>query len=121
MKILLDENFPLGLARVLQADALHVEHIITLGWRGASDSQIRGRLSDSDLVFLTHDDDFLRGAKVDAIVVVSRVRQSRRLADRIEIWRKAIASLSGIPQPQRVFELTDDGVLVPWQGASIPA
>ncbi len=28
MKVLLDENFPLGLVRVLEADGLHVEHII---------------------------------------------------------------------------------------------
>jgi hypothetical protein len=37
VKVLLDENFPLGLMRVLQADGLQVEHIITLNWRGASD------------------------------------------------------------------------------------
>ena len=29
--ILLDENFPLRLVRVLEADGLHVDHIITLG------------------------------------------------------------------------------------------
>lgn len=33
MKVLLDENFPLGLIRVLQADGLQVEHIIMLNWR----------------------------------------------------------------------------------------
>jgi hypothetical protein len=41
VKILLDENFPLGLVRVLEADGLRVEHIITLGWRGTSDTRIR--------------------------------------------------------------------------------
>ena len=41
MKILLDENFPLGLVGVLQADGLLVEHIITLNWRGASDATSR--------------------------------------------------------------------------------
>lgn len=45
--------FPLGLVRVLQADGLQVEHIITLDWRGASDTRIRERLSDKDVVFLT--------------------------------------------------------------------
>ena len=34
MKVLLDENFPLGLVRALEADGLQVDHIITLGWRG---------------------------------------------------------------------------------------
>jgi predicted nuclease of predicted toxin-antitoxin system len=42
--ILLDENFPLGLVRRLRADGLVAEHIITLGWRGASDARIRERL-----------------------------------------------------------------------------
>lgn len=116
MKGLLDENFPLGLVRALQADGVQVEHIITLGWRGASDTRIRERLSDQDVVFLTQDDDFLFGASVEATIVVSRVRQSRRLADRIEVWRKAIAKLSGAAQATRVFELTDEGVLKAWLG-----
>ena len=53
MKILLDENFPLALYRRLTADGEHVEHIITLGWRGASDRRIRDRLVEKHLLFLT--------------------------------------------------------------------
>lgn len=77
MKVLLDENFPLALVRVLQAAELDVEHVITLGWRGASDSRIRERLQDDQILFLTQDDDFLFGEPVTAIVVLSRVRQAR--------------------------------------------
>ncbi len=55
MKVLLDENFPLGLVRVLELDGVQVEHIITLGWRGASDTRIRTRLSSSEVLFLTQD------------------------------------------------------------------
>jgi len=120
VKVLLDENFPLGLVRVLQADGLQVEHIINLGWRGASDRRIRERLSDRDIVFLTQDDGFLSGASVGATIIVSRVRQSRRLADRIDVWRKAIASLSVAAQATRVFELTDDGVLEAWRDTPRP-
>ena len=116
MKVLLDENFPLGLVRVLQADGVQVEHIITMDWRGASDRRIRERLSDKDIMFLTQDDDFLFGTPVDATIVVSRVRQSRRLAERIDVWRKAIANLSATAQTARVFELTDEGLLEPWLG-----
>jgi len=115
VKVLLDENFPLGLVRVLQADGLHVEHIITLNWRGAPDTRIRERLSD-DVLFLTQDDDFLFGTSVDATIIVSRVRQSRLLADRIDVWRKAIASVAAAARTTRVFELTDEGVLEPWLG-----
>jgi hypothetical protein len=117
VKILLDENFPLGLVRVLEADGFHVDHIITLGWRGASDARIRTRLASADALFLTQDEDFLLGESVAAIVVVSRVRQARRLAERIEIWRRAVVELVRIPRPGRLFELTDDGVLVPWRDA----
>ncbi len=46
MIVLLDENFPLGLLRSLHNDGLSAEHIITLGWRGASDARIRERLQD---------------------------------------------------------------------------
>ena len=114
MTVLLDENFPLGLVRVLEADGLKVEHIITLGWRGASDARIRERLNNSELIFLTQDDDFLSGGAVAATIVVSRVRQSRRLADRIEVWRAAVQQLLEAPKAQRVFELTDEGVLAPY-------
>lgn len=115
MKVLLDENFPLGLVRVLQSDGFHVEHIITLGWRGVSDDRIREQLHDKYLVFLTQDDDFLSSEPVAAIVVVSRLRQARSLSDRIEVWRSALQSLIQVNEPERVFELTDAGRLVPWK------
>lgn len=114
MKVLLDENFPLGLLRILHADGLPAEHIITLEIRGASDDQIRGRLQDEQLLFLTQDEDFLFGEAVPAIVVLSRVRQARRLAERIEVWRAAVRHLVEHRGPERLFELMDDGTLVPW-------
>lgn len=70
MTVLLDENFPLGLLRRLQADGVVAEHIITMGWRGASDARIRERLGDEDVIFLTQDDDFLSGPGVASVVVV---------------------------------------------------
>ena len=117
MTILPDENFPLGLVRVLETDGLHLEHLITLGWRGASDTRIRTRLSSPDVLFLTQDEDFLFGESVAAIVMVSRVRQSRRLAERIEVWRGAVRELLRSPHAHRLFELTDQGVLMPWSDA----
>ena len=117
MTILLDENFPLGLVRVLETGGLHVEHIITLGWRGASDTRIRTRLSSPQVLFLTQDEDFLFGEPVPSIVVVPRVRQARRLAERIEVWRRAVEELLRSPQTDRLFELTDDGGLMPWLDA----
>lgn len=115
MKILLDENFPLALLRSLQADGETVEHIITLDWRGASDQRIRERLLDSELLFLTHDEDFLFDKPVAAVIVLSRVRQSRLLKERVEVWRHAIRELSHNPRSGRRFELLDDGRLVPWE------
>ena len=117
MTVLLDENFPLGLVRVLEADGLKVEHIITLGWRGVSDARIRERMNDSDLIFLTQDEDFLSGKAVSATIVVSRVRQSRTLTDRIQVWRIAVQTLLAIKGTTRVFELNDDGAVVPWRPA----
>jgi hypothetical protein len=116
VKVLLDETFPLGLLRCLHAEGFAAEHIITLGWRGAPDTRIRDRLQDEHVLFLTQDDDFLFGPPVSAVVVVSRVRQSRRLGDRIEIWRSAVRDLAARSRPERLFELTDDGRLAPWGG-----
>jgi hypothetical protein len=118
VKVLLDENFPLGLIRQLQADGLIAEHIITIGWRGASDTRIRERLQDSEVLFLTQDEDFLFGASVPAVIVISRVRQARPLKDRIEVWRAAIRRLIHEPKTEKLFELTDEGVLLPWRDVS---
>jgi hypothetical protein len=118
LKILLDENFPLALYRRLTAEGEDAEHIITLGWRGASDRRIKDRLVEKHLLFLTQDEDFLFGEPTDALVVVSRVRQARRLAERVEIWRRAILDLPQNPRPERRFELMDDGVLVAWEQRS---
>jgi hypothetical protein len=114
VRVLLDENFPLGLVRALEADGLEVDHIITLGWRGASDERIRERLADGELVFLTQDDDFLSGREVIATVVVSRVLQARPIDDRIRVWRSAVKQLVDMDETVRLYELADDGTLAPW-------
>lgn len=118
MIVLLDENFPLGLLRSLQNDGLSAEHIITLGWRGALDARIRERLQDDQVLFLTQDEDFLFGETVTAVVVVSRVRQSRPLKDRIEVWRRCIREILETRRPERLLELMDDGTLLPWRDVS---
>ncbi len=89
----------------LGSDGLQVEHIITLGWRGASDTRVRKRLSSPGVLLLTQDEDVLFGGSVASIVVVSRARQARRLTDRIEVWSRAVGELLRIPQAQRLFEL----------------
>jgi hypothetical protein len=115
VKVFLDENFPLALADRLKADGYEPEHVITIGWRGASDDRIRERLIDANLIFLTQDEDFLFSRGLAAIIVLSRVRQARPLRERIDIWRRAVRQLIQDPGAQRHFELMDDGGLVPWE------
>jgi hypothetical protein len=117
VRFLLDENFPLALVRALQSDGLAADHIITLGWRGASDKRIREHLQDAHVAFFTQDDDFLFGETVSAVVVLSRVRQSRPLKERIEVWRTAARGLAETSGVERLFELTDEGLLLPWRDA----
>ena len=114
MKVFLDENFPLALVHRLREDGCVADHVITVGWRGASDALIAERLVDTELVFLTQDEDFLFGRDLAAVIVLSRVRQARPLAERIAIWREAIHRLSERPEGRR-FELLDDGSLIPWE------
>ena len=114
MKVLLDENFPLRLLSRLRANGFTADHVITLGWRGASDARIRGHLNDQQILFLTQDDDFTSGDPVAATVVISRVRQSRLLNARIDIWVTAVQQFADAPKVERLFELMDNGLLVPW-------
>jgi hypothetical protein len=70
------------------------------------------------VLFLTQDEDFLFGKPVGATVVLSRVGPSRRLEERVQIWRQAIHELVSTPRPERLFELMDDGRLLPWEQTS---
>jgi hypothetical protein len=114
VKVLLDENFPLSLLHALRAKAIEADHIITLGCRGISDSRIQARLREESLLFLTQDADFLAPVpQCTAVIVVSRVRQSRPIADRVAVWCTAVRDLIHTPRPERVFELSDEGRLIP--------
>ena len=68
--------------------------------------------------FLTQDEDLLFGETSRAIVVLSRVRQSRPLKDRIEIWRNCVRELLQASKPERLYELMDNGALLPWRDIS---
>lgn len=101
---------------MLRDDGFEADHIITLDWRGASDTRIRERLQDAEVLFLTQDEDFLFGKAVAATIVVSRVRQSRHLQERIDVWRTAVRELVlTLPRAERLFELMDNGVMAPWR------
>ncbi len=116
MKILLDENFPLPLYHRLRRIGHDVEHIIVLGQRGLSDDAIRERLVSEAVLFLTHDEDFADlPPSCRATVVVSSVRQNRPIAERIDIWVRAIAVLLGRRPEAQLFEILDTGDIVPWE------
>ncbi len=116
MKIVLDENFPLALVRSLREEGREVEHIILLGLRGAPDSAIIERLNSEELVFLTHDREFLDLPLTRSAVIISRVTQSLPLAVRLEVWRKAIREFFSDAWSEKLFEVFDDGKLRPWKG-----
>jgi hypothetical protein len=115
MRILLDENFPLPLVRNLQDEGLEVEHIILLGLRGAPDAAILGRLNSEELLFLTHDQEFLALPPTRSAIIVSRVTQSLPIEERVEIWLGAIREYFSHEWRERLFEVFDDGRLCPWE------
>ena len=68
------------------------------------------------MIFLTHDTEFLSADTAPfAAVVVSRVRQARPIEERVAVWQRAIHHLMSNPRAERLFELTDDGMLLPWK------
>lgn len=115
MRFLLDENFPIQLQRRLIAARHVADHIIALGRRGMPDSQIRQRLvEEPDLVFVTQDTEFEELAlDTTAAVIISRVPQHLRIADRVELWGSAIDAFVRDAPAGRLFELLPTGVLVP--------
>ncbi len=115
MRILLDENFPLALLRRLREEGHQVDHIVLLGLRGTPDRTIVGRLNTEDLLFLTHDQEFLDLPLSRSRVIVSRVTQSLPITERVEIWLMAIHEYLSRDWRETLFEVFDDGRLRPWQ------
>jgi hypothetical protein len=119
VKVLLDENFPLALLRALRDARIEADHIITLNQRGIPDARIRERLRDEHLLFVTQDTDFLVSEPLcAAVVLVSSVRQSRPIADRVAVWLNAVQKILANPPANRLLEVTDAGAMVPWHDAS---
>lgn len=115
MRILLDENFPLAVVRRLRDLGDDAEHIILLGLRGCPDGRILERLNSEEVLFLTHDLEFLELPLTRSTVIVSRVTQSLPIGVRIEIWIKAIREYFSHDWREELFEVFDDGKLRPWQ------
>jgi hypothetical protein len=116
MRFLLDENFPLALYHRLRHTDDEVEHIIVSGQRGLPDAAIAERLREEpELVLLTNDTDFMDVDGLVAQVIVSRVLQSRPIGERVELWVAVLERFVAEPPPERVFDLLDDGTLVPWR------
>lgn len=115
MKVLLDENFQLPLLAALRAAGVDADHIISLHLRGATDGRIREMLRTDPVLFLTQDLEFLSEPRSSSIIVVSRVRHSRPLAERLSIWVDGVDTLLHGETVERLFELHDDGRLVPWR------
>ncbi|HYB89685.1 MAG TPA: DUF5615 family PIN-like protein [Candidatus Binataceae bacterium] len=114
MKILLDENFPLALVRKLREEGREVEHIILLGLRGLPDIDIVERLTAEEILFLTHDEDFLDVPLTRSVVILSRVSQTLPLRIRLDLWLQAIRAYFSRQWSERRFEVHDDGKLLPW-------
>ncbi len=58
MKIVLDNNLPHSLARLLTQRGFEATHILELGLADASDIELRNRLADEKIVFVSRDGDF---------------------------------------------------------------
>ena len=115
MRILLDENFPLALLWKLRDEGNEAEHVILLGLRGTPDSAIIERLNSGERFFLTHDQEFLGLPLTRSAVIVSRVTQSLPIVVRVEIWGKVIRDYFSRDWDERLFEVFDNGKLIPWK------
>lgn len=116
MKILLDENFPLSLYHRLRAAGYDVEHIIALGQRGLPDSAIRQRIAEEELVFLTQDTEFEQmPTDYRATIIISRVRQSLPIQQRVQLWFDAIQGFLARRPVGKLFDLFETGEVIPWE------
>lgn len=119
MRFLLDENFPLQLYRQLKALGIDCEHIVLLGQRQMTDSQILERVnSEADLVLLTQDREFETMPIRFGTVIISRLPQSLPTQRRVEVWLQAVEEFVSSAPQGTLFELGRDGEVsrLPEQG-----
>ncbi|HZJ50966.1 MAG TPA: DUF5615 family PIN-like protein [Actinomycetota bacterium] len=110
MRFLLDENFPLQLHRQLKARGIECEHIVALGQRQMTDSQILERVnSEADLVLLTQDREFETMPIRLGKVIISRLPQSLPTQRRVEVWLQAVEEFVSSAPQGTLFELGRDG------------
>ena len=64
--------------------------------------------------FPIEDEDFLFSPPGTAVILLSRVRQSRGISERVSIWLDAVRRLRREGRSERRFELIDSGYLQPW-------
>jgi predicted nuclease of predicted toxin-antitoxin system len=113
MKILLDENFPLRLYQRLIEQGREAEHIL-LGRRGMRDQEILRRLQNEAVLFLTQDQAFAGlPPNYMASIIVSHVRQTLPIEQRVGLWLKALQQFLARKWPTKLFEVYDDGELLP--------
>jgi predicted nuclease of predicted toxin-antitoxin system len=116
LKILLDENFPLPLYHRLRTAGYDVEHIIVLGLRGVKDSELRKRLAREEIILLTQDTEFEDvTADCRGQVIISRVRQNLPIQRRVDIWFKALQEFMTRRRLEKLFDLLENGQIVPWE------
>lgn len=116
MKILLDENFPLPIYHRLRMAGYDVEHIIVLGLRGVKDSELRKRLAREEIILLTQDTEFEDvTANSRGQVIISHVRQNLPIQRRVDIWFKALQEFMTRQRPEKLFDLLENGQIVPWE------
>ena len=70
--------------------------------------------NSEDLV-LTHDQEFFDLPLSRSRVIISRVSQSLPIGLRVEIWHQAIGEYFSRDWSETVFEVFDDGKLLPWE------
>ena len=116
MKLLLDEASPFALYRRLRHAGKEVEHVISLGQRGAGDDILRKRLASETLVFLTQDEEFDDiSADFRSQVIISELLQRLTIRERVEIWFATLEKFAERRPPERLFEILPSGELVAWE------
>jgi hypothetical protein len=72
-------------------------------------------LNSETLLFLTHDQEFLQLEPTRSSVIISRVSQNLPLSSRIEAWLTGVREYFAHDRRERVFEMFDNGRLMPSQ------
>lgn len=107
MQVVVDNNLPRSLARLLESSGISAVHVFDAGLADAPDQALRERLADRSIVLLSRDADFWAGSPAGWAVVWLALHNPTLAELKGPVCRRLVAIIPTLRPGQRVLFAAD--------------